>query len=185
MEPIFFETTSDFRNWLDKNHDSKKELLVGFYKVASGKPSMSWSGSVDEALCFGWIDGVRKSIDSESYSIRFTPRKPSSIWSAVNIKKVEQLIKSKLIKPEGLQAFALRSEAKSSIYSHENPTAKLDEKLESEFRKNKVAWNFFNAQPPGYKKVILHWITSAKQEKTKESRLEKVIRESENGKRLQ
>jgi len=123
--PIFFATASSFRKWLEKNHDKASELLVGFYKVKSGKPSMSWSESVDEAICFGWIDGVRKSIDDESYSIRFTPRKPGSIWSAINIQKVESLSGQGLMQDSGMTAFEKRKEHKSRIYSYEKPPESL------------------------------------------------------------
>ncbi|MCS3529748.1 YdeI family protein [Chryseobacterium sp. JUb7] len=184
MNATFFETQEDFRDWFEKNHATEKELLVGFYKVGTKKISMTWPQSVDQALCFGWIDGIRKSIDHESYSIRFTPRKPTSIWSAINIKKVEDLSKAGLMKPEGLKAFELRKEEKSAIYSHEKEPAMLDPAYEKQFKTNKKAWEFFNNQAPSYKKVILHWITSAKQEKTRLSRLEKTIIESELGKRV-
>lgn len=184
MSPTFFPTPQDFRNWLEKNHKSEKELLVGFYKVATKKPSMTWSESVDQALCFGWIDGVRKSIDEESYSIRFTPRKPTSIWSAINIKKIEDLTKAGLMTPQGLKAFELRKPERSAIYSHEKELASLYPDYEKQFKANKKAWEFFNNQAPSYQKVMLHWITSAKQEKTRLSRLEKTIRESEQGKRV-
>src|SRR6187549_365301 len=125
MTPTFFANQSDFRKWLQKNHTKETELLVGFYKVGSGKPSMTWSQSVDQALCFGWIDGVRKSIDKDSYQIRFTPRKQTSIWSAVNIKKIEELTKQGLMQPEGLASFEKKQEAKSKIYSHENKETKF------------------------------------------------------------
>jgi uncharacterized protein YdeI (YjbR/CyaY-like superfamily) len=184
MNAIFFETQEEFRNWLEKNYKTEKELLVGFYKVGTKKPSITWSQSVDHALCFGWIDGVRRSIDDESYSIRFTPRKPTSIWSAINISKVGELTKAGLMKPEGLQAFELRKEEKSAIYSHEKELATLDPEFEKQFKANKKAWEFFNNQAPSYKKVMLHWIMSAKQEKTRVSRLEKTIRESEEQKRV-
>ncbi|UMQ41402.1 YdeI/OmpD-associated family protein [Chryseobacterium sp. Y16C] len=184
MSATFFPTPQDFRNWLEKNHQNEKELLVGFYKVATKKPSMTWSESVDQALCFGWIDGVRKSIDEESYSIRFTPRKPTSIWSAINIKKIEDLTKAGLMTPQGLKAFELRKPERSAIYSHEKELASLYPDYEKQFKANKKAWEFFNNQAPSYQKVMLHWITSAKQEKTRLSRLEKAIRESELGKRV-
>lgn len=184
MSAIFFPTPQEFRNWLEENHQNEKELLVGFYKVGTKKPSMTWSESVDQALCFGWIDGVRKSIDIESYSIRFTPRKPTSIWSAINIKKIEDLTKAGLMTPQGLKAFELRKEEKSAIYSHEKEPATLDPEFEKQFTANKKAWEFFNNQAPSYKKVMFHWIMNAKQEKTRLSRLEKTIRESELGKRV-
>ena len=184
MTPIFFDTPTAFRKWLEKNHNKKTELLVGFYKVDSGKPSMTWSQSVDQALCFGWIDGVRKSIDEKSYTIRFTPRKPSSIWSAINIKKVEELRKAGHMTPEGEKAFGFRSESKSAIYSHENELATLDPNFSKQFMKAKEAWKFFTAQAPSYRKVMTHWIMSAKQEKTRVSRLEKTILFSGQQKRV-
>ncbi|MCD1118163.1 YdeI/OmpD-associated family protein [Chryseobacterium turcicum] len=184
MSATFFPTPQDFRNWLDKNHKTEQELLVGFYKVGTQKPSMTWSESVNQALCFGWIDGVRKSIDEESYSIRFTPRKKDSIWSVINIKKIEELTKLGLMKNEGLEAFKLRKEDKSGIYSHEKEPAQLKPEYEKQFKTNKKAWEFFEKQAPSYKKVMIHWIMSAKQEKTQLSRLEKTIIESEKEKRV-
>ncbi|MBL7913035.1 MAG: YdeI/OmpD-associated family protein [Bacteroidia bacterium] len=184
MKPTFFPKPSDFRKWLNKNHKKEKELLVGFYKVSSGKPSISWPQSVDEALCFGWIDGVRRSINEESYCIRFTPRKPKSIWSAINVKKIEELTKKGLMKPEGVAAFKLLAENKSKIYSHENKTKKLSPTYEKKFKTNKKAWEFFTTQAPSYQKVMIHWIMTAKQEKTQLSRLEKTISESAKQKRV-
>ena len=184
MTATFFATPTEFRTWLKKHHKKEKELLVGFYKVGSNKPSITWSQSVDQALCFGWIDGVRKSIDNESYSIRFTPRKLNSIWSAINIKKVEELTKSGQMTSEGKKAFELRTEKRSIIYSHEKEPTPLDPSYEQEFKKNTLAWTFFNKQSPSYKKVIVHWIMSAKQEKTRLSRLEKTIQISKEQKRM-
>ncbi len=184
MKATFFATQLEFRKWLKKNHLKEKELIVGYYKVDSGKPSMSWSQSVDEALCFGWIDGVRRSIDKESYCIRFTPRRSTSIWSDINIKKVEELTKLGLMTNEGQKAFALRKENKSRVYSHEKEPSHLDANYEKQFKKNKTAWAFFNTQAPSYKKVMVHWIMSAKQEKTRLSRLEKTITISEQQKRV-
>jgi uncharacterized protein YdeI (YjbR/CyaY-like superfamily) len=184
MNPTFFATQEQFRTWLEKHHQKETELLVGFYKVNSKKPSMSWSQSVDQALCFGWIDGVRKSIDDQSYTIRFTPRKKSSIWSAINIRKIEDLTKAGFMTPEGQKAFDLRSEERSRIYSHETEPAVLDPDFEKQFKANKTAWEYFYAQPPSYKKVMIHWITSAKQEKTRLSRLEKAINISAEQKRM-
>ena len=185
MKPTFFPTSQQFRQWLEENHNTEKELLVGFYKIGTKKPSMTWPESVDQALCFGWIDGIRKSIDEESYSIRFTPRKATSIWSAVNIKKMEELTKAGLMTEAGQKAFELRKEEKSAIYSHENEQAELSSEYEEQFKANPKAWDFFGKQAPSYRKVMLHWIMSAKQEKTRLSRLEKTIRESENQKRMQ
>ncbi|MEP7196113.1 MAG: YdeI/OmpD-associated family protein [Saprospiraceae bacterium] len=184
MNARFFETQEKFRAWLEKNHKKETELLVGFYKISSKKSSMNWSQSVDQALCFGWIDGVRKSIDNESYCIRFTPRRSTSIWSAININKIEVLIKSGLMKPEGLEAFNLRTENKSRIYSHEKVPVPLLVSYENKFKMNKKAWEYFNLQAASYKKVMIHWIMSAKQEKTQWSRLDKAIRFSEEQKRM-
>lgn len=184
-EPVtFFQTQDDFRKWLESHHEKETELIVGFYKVDSGKPSMNWSQSVDHALCFGWIDGVRKSIDKESYSIRFTPRRSTSNWSAINIKKIEVLTKAGLMKPAGLKAFSLRKENKSEIYSYENDKLFPGSNYEMQFRENKIAWDFFMKQPPSYRKTILRWIMSARQEKTIQSRLEKTIKESEQQRRV-
>jgi uncharacterized protein YdeI (YjbR/CyaY-like superfamily) len=184
MKPTFFATQFEFRKWLEKHHKKETELLVGFYKVDSGKPSMTWSQSVDQALCFGWIDGIRKSIDKESYSIRFTPRKRTSIWSAINIKKIEVLTKAGLMTPEGLKAFSFRKEHKSKIYSHEKEPVKLSPNYEKQFKQNKLAWDYFMKQAPSYKKVMFHWIMNTKHEKTRQSRLEKTIKESEQQRRV-
>lgn len=184
MTPTFFPTQEKFRAWLEKHHEKETELLVGFYKVKSKKPTMSWSESVDQALCFGWIDGVRKSIDEESYTIRFTPRKKSSIWSAINIKKIEALTKAGLMKEAGIKAFELKSEERSKIYSHENETYLLDPELEKRFKANKIAWEYFSSQAPSYRKVVIHVIMTAKQEKTRISRLEKAIKFSAEQKRM-
>jgi uncharacterized protein YdeI (YjbR/CyaY-like superfamily) len=184
MFPKFFAKQSDFRKWLVKNHKTQTELLVGFYKVNSGKSSMTWPQSVDEALCFGWIDSVRNRIDVESYSIRFTPRKPTSIWSAVNIKKIEDLTKKGMMQPDGLAAFEKRTENKSKVYAYEHETAKLSPEFEKTFKANKNAWAFFTAQAPSYQKTMMHWIMRAKQEATQLSRLEKTISVSENQKRV-
>lgn len=184
MAPVFFPSSSDFRKWLEKNHDKEFELLVGFYKVDSGKQSMTWSESVDEALCFGWIDGVRKSMNSESYTIRFTPRKIKSIWSDVNIKKVEDLTKKGLMHSSGLAIFEKRKESNSKIYSYENEPVKLEEGFEKKLKANVKAWTFFNSQAPSYQKTAVHWIMSAKQEVTRLSRLEKLIAASEASQRV-
>ncbi len=184
MKPLFFSTPLEFRKWLSENHNNETELIVGFYKVKSKKRSMSWSQSVDEALCFGWIDGVRKSIDHERYCIRFTPRKSTSNWSAVNIKKMEVLIESGLMQPSGLSSYKLRKESKSKIYAYEQKVVELSAKYKKIFKSNKKAWDFFRAQAPSYQKKMIHRIMSAKQEKTQLSRLEKTIKESEQLKRV-
>lgn len=179
MTATFFATPTAFRMWLKKHHKKEPELIVGFYKVDSGKPSMTWSQSVDQALCFGWIDGVRKSINKESYCIRFTPRKRKSIWSGINIKKVEELKESGLMTPDGQNAFNLRTENKSKVYAYEKPPVDLTPDYVKQFKVNRSAWSFFNLQAPSYRKVMIHWIMSAKQEKTRLSRLEKTIKISE------
>jgi uncharacterized protein YdeI (YjbR/CyaY-like superfamily) len=184
MLPKFFIDQADFRKWLEINHKKETELLAGFYKKNSGKPNMTWSQSVDEALCFGWIDGVRRSIDKDSYCIRFTPRRPTSIWSTVNIKKVVELIKQGLMQPEGLDIYRHRKEEKSGVASYENETKRLDKYLEIKFKANSSAWEFFTKQAPSYQKTIIHWIMIAKQEATKITRLEKTINESEKQKRV-
>lgn len=184
MTPTFFATQNEFRKWLQKHHKKETELLVGFYKVGSGKASMTWSESVDQALCFGWIDGVRRTVDEDSYCIRFTPRKATSIWSKINIKKVEELTKAGLMTEAGFKAFSLRKEHKSGIYSHEKEPTSFSADFEKQFKKKKAAWDFFNQQAPSYKKVITHWVMSAKQEATRQSRLEKLIKASEEKKRV-
>lgn len=181
----FFSTENDFREWLERNHDKETELIVGFYKVNSGKPSMTWPQSVGQALCFGWIDGIRKSIDEESYYIRFTPRRSDSNWSAINIKKINELTKASLMKPAGLKAFSMRKEEKSEIYSYENNEIQLDLAFEKQFKDNEKAWDFFMRQAPSYRKAVIRWIMSAKQEATRQARLLKTINQSEQQKRLQ
>lgn len=185
MEPHFFTTQHDFRKWLDKNHQKETELIVGFYKVGSGKPSMTWPESVDQALCYGWIDGVRKSFNEDSYTIRFTPRKPTSIWSAINIDKMDALIAKKLVTPAGLAAYQKRTENRSRVYSHERTEdAQLSAEMEKAFKANKPAWEFFMKQAPYYRKTVIHLIVSAKQEKTQQSRFEKLLTASADGKRI-
>ncbi|HEV7429218.1 MAG TPA: YdeI/OmpD-associated family protein [Thermoanaerobaculia bacterium] len=184
MQPHFFATPADFRKWLAKNHASATELLVGFYKKDSGKPSITWPESVDEALSFGWIDGVRRRIDDVSYSIRFTPRKKTSTWSAINIARVAELTKLGRMQPAGLRAFAQRRAEKSAIYSYENEVRTLSAEDEKKFRANRNAWDFFNAQPPGYRRVAFYWVTSAKKEETRARRLATLIEDSANSRRL-
>ena len=184
MEPTFFPTQDDFRAWLKKNAKKEKELLVGFYKMDSGIPSMSWPESVDQALCFGWIDGVRRGRDEVSYTIRFTPRKPTSIWSSINIAKVEKLTAQKLMMPEGIAAFELRKDHKSSIYSYEKEAVPLSPEYEEMFKKEKKAWAFFSTQPPGYQRQMIHRVMDAKQKATQLSRLGNLIRLSKEGVRM-
>lgn len=182
MEPVFFETPAEIRAWFEENHDTAKEVLVGFYKTKSGKPSITWPESVDEALCFGWIDGRGKRIDDLSHSIRFTPRRARSIWSAVNIRKVEDLTRQGRMHPAGLKAFEARSEERSRIYSHEQAgLPELDSVMDQQFQANEKAWNFFQSQAPSYRKAALWWVVSAKREPTKANRLATLIDDSENG----
>lgn len=183
MKPTFFPTPSAFRNWFEEHHETSKELWVRFYKKSSGKPSITWPESVDAALCFGWIDGVRKSIDENSYMIRFTPRKPESKWSAVNVRKVKELRKLGLMRPEGLKLFKQRKEKVGYSYE-QRESVQLDQAYQKQFRANKKAWDFFQQQPPWYQKVTVYWVMSAKQEETRARRLAKLIEGSAKGKRL-
>lgn len=181
MKPLFFSTQSDFRKWLSKNHDSADELWVGYYKKDSRIPSITWPQSVDEALCFGWIDGIRKSVDEVSYMIRFTPRRPKSNWSAVNIKRVKELMILGLMQIPGLAVFEKREENRSEVYSFERKAVKLNKKYETVFRKNKKAWVFFCTQSPSYRKPAMWWVMSAKQEETRSKRLAQLIKDSGAG----
>lgn len=177
IDPLFFENAREFRHWLKANAASSTELIVAYHKVATHRASMSYSESVDEALCFGWIDGIRRRIDDQTYAIRFTPRRSSSIWSAVNIAKVERLRAEGRMTHAGEKAFALRSEKKSAVYAHEQ--ASLPELSFAQlriFRRNRRAWQYFQTTPPGYQKLALHWITSARKDDTSALRLSKLIR---------
>jgi uncharacterized protein YdeI (YjbR/CyaY-like superfamily) len=184
LKPKFFRTPADFRSWLEKNHTTATKLWVGFYKKDSGKPSITWPESVDQALCFGWIDGIRKRVDEISYQIRFGPRRRGSIWSAINIKRAKELVRQKQMRPTGLKAFAARIENKSGIYSYEQRSTELSQPYANLLKKNKAAWNFFEKQPPSYRKMIGWWIVSAKKEETRMARLAKLISESAKRKRL-
>lgn len=185
MKPTFFAKPADFRKWLAKNHSKADELLVGYYKVGSGKASMTWPESVDEALSYGWIDGVRKSLDTESYTIRFTPRRQDSFWSNRNIASAKRLIKAGRMKPAGLKAYKQRLGVKSGAYSFEQEEiAPFSAPLEKKFKASKKAWEFFTKQPPGYQKTMRHWIVTAKQEKTQLKRLDRLIEVSQNEKRI-
>ena len=183
-DPIFFATPAAFRNWLKKNYSSSREQWIGFYRKGSGQPSITWPESVDEALCVGWIDGIRKSVDEFSYKIRFTPRRRGSIWSAVNIKRVGILSDERRMQPAGLKAFAARKENKSGIYAYEQRRAELEEPYNGMLKKDNAAWTFFQAQAPWYRKQIGWWVISAKKEETRMKRLEKLIETSAKGKRL-
>lgn len=180
----FFPTQKHLRRWFEKNNNKEKELWLGYHKVSTGKPSVNWSQSVDEAICFGWIDGIRKSIDDESYCIRFTPRNPKSNWSAVNIKKAESLTRLGFMKPEGLKTFSYRKEEKSKIYSYENPVVSFDKSYEKRFKANKQAWKYFKLTTPSYQKTTTRWVMSAKQEATRLKRLDELIRDCSLGKKI-
>ena len=179
MKPTFFATSAAFRAWLEGHHNEAAELWVGFHKIGSGKPSITWPESVDQALCFGWIDGVRQGIDDGTYAIRFSPRKPGSIWSAANQKRIQELSKEGLVQAAGLAAFKARRPGKSGVYSYEQRTAaKLQPNEERRLRANRPGWKFFHAQAPSYRKAAIWWIVSAKKEETREKRLEELIRYS-------
>ena len=182
--PRFFSTPEGFRAWLHRYHSTATELLVGFYKRDSDRPSMTWPESVDEALCYGWIDGVRRSIDDASYSIRFTPRKHKSIWSNVNIAKVGALIEQGRMAPMGLAAWARRDEERSGVYAFERKAAAFDVEMEGVFRRNRKAWSYFESQPPGYRRLAAHYVSSAKRADTRARRLSALIEHSANGERL-
>jgi uncharacterized protein YdeI (YjbR/CyaY-like superfamily) len=185
VEPIFFETPSEFRAWLEAHHAEARELWVGFHKKGSGKPSITWPESVDEALCFGWIDGVRKSLGEESYVIRFTPRKTRSTWSAVNIMRMQELIAEGRARAAGLAAFGARTDDRSAIYAYEQRrTAKLEPEHERELRANPEAWAYFQSRPPSYRRTAIWWIVSAKREETRLRRLRTLIEDSAAGRTL-
>lgn len=185
MKPRFFPTPADFRRWFEKHHADTPELWVGFYKKASGHPSITWPDSVDEALCVGWIDGLRKSIDDDSYMIRFTPRKPGSTWSAVNTRRAKELIDSGRMRPAGLRAFEGRDPEKTNLYSFEQrQSAVLEPALLKRFKANAKAWQYFESQPPGYRRIAMFWVMSAKQEATRARRLDTLIRDSAAGLRI-
>jgi uncharacterized protein YdeI (YjbR/CyaY-like superfamily) len=185
MEPIFFENPAELRAWLEKNHETEPELIVGVHRKATGKPSVTWPQIVDEALCFGWIDGIRRGIDDESWSIRLTPRKPTSNWSSVNVRRVAELEKEGRMTAAGRAAFEKRREDRSGIYSYERrKEAKLDPEQEREFKGNAEAYEFFASQPRGYRRTAIHWVVSAKREETRRRRLATLIEDSASGRRL-
>jgi uncharacterized protein YdeI (YjbR/CyaY-like superfamily) len=185
MKPTFFRTPAEFRRWLERHHDTAPELWVGFHKKGSGKPSITYPEALDEALCFGWIDGVRKSIDDTSYVNRFTPRRPRSNWSAVNVKRVEELTKQGRMRPSGLEAFAARDPERTAVYSYEQRKfEKLSAAYETKLKMNKAAWAFFRAQAPWYQRAVSRWVMSAKREETRLSRLATLIDDSARQRRI-
>ena len=181
MNPRFFKSQSEFRRWLEKNHAQETELLLGFYKKGSGKASITYPEALDEALCFGWIDGVRRSLGDDGYTIRFTPRKAKSIWSNVNVRHVERLKKLGRMAPAGLEAYALRDPKKTGIYAFENRPRELSPGYEKQFRSNKKAWEFFEKQPPGFKRLMIFRVMEGKQEETRQRRLAQLIEASAKG----
>jgi uncharacterized protein YdeI (YjbR/CyaY-like superfamily) len=182
--PEFFATPAEFAAWLEHQHETATELTVGFYKRGSGKPSMTWPESVEVALCFGWIDGVRRGLDEDSYTIRFTPRKPGSHWSKVNVAKAQALIERGEMRPAGKSAFEQRRADRTGRASYErDEPAKLDPEQERRLRANPEAWAFFSAQPPWYRRTATHWVTSAKRPETRERRLQRLIEECAAGRR--
>lgn len=184
MEPRFFKTPQSLRAWFDVHHATDQELLVGFHKMGSGLQSITWPESVDQALCFGWIDSVRRGIDDVSYTNRFTPRKAGSTWSVKNIARVAELTEMGLMHPAGMAAFERRTEARSGIYSFEQERIELERAHEKMFRGNPAAWTFFQEQPPSYRKTATWWVISAKREETRLRRLETLIEDSANGRRI-
>ena len=178
-KPTFFKFSTKLHDWYLKNHGKKKELLIGFYKKDSGKPSITYHEALNEALSFGWIDGIRKSIDDLSYSIRYTPRKKNSIWSAVNIKRIGELSQLGRMHPAGLQTFQARDLKRAGLYSFEQKNHELAKNYEKKFKANKKAWSFFQSKPPSYRKPSIHWVMSAKQEETRQRRLDILIHDSE------
>ena len=184
MQPKFFTSPDKFRAWLERNHDGATELLIGFHKKSSGKKSVTYAEALDEALCFGWIDGVRKNLNETSYTIRFTPRKPTSIWSNINVKHVERLQKDGRMHRAGTEAYERRAPERTGIYSFENAPRKLPTEYEKTFRQNKAAWKFFQEQPAGYKRQMIFRTVSAKKEETRLRRLKQLIESSEKGERM-
>lgn len=185
MTARYFASAAEFRRWLDANHATERELLVGFFKKASGKTGISYQDALDEALCFGWIDGVKRRVDAERYTHRFTPRQAVSIWSLVNARRVAELIKLKRMAAPGLDAWNRRDAKKTGVYSFENRPKTFDAALERAFRKHAAAWKFFSAQPPGYQKLMTFYVMSAKQQETRERRLVRLMTSSAKGQRIQ
>ena len=185
MKAVYFKTAAEFRRRLAAHHASEHELLVGFYRKASGKPGISYKEAVDEALCFGWIDGIKKRVDEERYTHRFTPRKQDSIWSLVNARRVKELIALKRMAKPGLEAWQRRDPKKTGMYSFENRPQTFDAALERQFRKQPAAWTFFRAQPPGYQRLMTFFVMGAKQQETRLRRLDRLITASAAGMRIQ
>src|SRR6516165_407393 len=182
---LFFARSDDFRWWLEKHHQSSTEQWIGFHRKASGRSSITWPEAVDEALCFGWIDGLRKTIDTGSYKIRFTPRRPGSNWSAINMARMKELTRDSRVRPAGITAFQKRTPAKSRVYSYENrKAARLSSAATTLFRAESAAWKFFQQQPKSYRQTAIWWVSSARRAPTQENRLQRLIASSKAGRRL-
>lgn len=184
MKITYFKSAAAFRTWLEQHHATERELFVGFYKKASGRAGLTYAEAVDEALCFGWIDGVKRRVDQFSYQHRFTPRTAKSIWSRINIQHAERLIKTGRMTPAGRKASAARDPKRSEVYSFENAPRQLPPAGERRFRADRTAWDFFQRQPPGYRRVATFWVVSAKKTETQTRRLEQLIVDSRAGRRL-
>jgi uncharacterized protein YdeI (YjbR/CyaY-like superfamily) len=184
LDPVYFASAAELREWLMEHHATANELWIGYYKKASGTPSITHSEAIDEALCFGWIDGVRKSVDHERFVNRFTPRRARSNWSQVNIARVRELIRAGRMTPAGLAEFEKRSDSSSAEYSYENRPTNLPGEYESLFRKNHAAWNFFESQPPGYRRTAIWFVMSARKDETRLRRLSTLIEDSSKGQRI-
>jgi uncharacterized protein YdeI (YjbR/CyaY-like superfamily) len=183
MDVTFFESSTDFRRWLVLHHENASSLQVGFYKKGSGKPTITYQEALDEALCFGWIDGVRRGLDADTYTIRFTPRRPNSFWSLVNIRRATELSALGLMQPPGLRAFEERDEDRSERYSYEPGSRSLNPEYERAFQANQPAWTFFQGQAPSYQRAATWWVMSAKRPETRERRLAALIEASAQGRR--
>ncbi len=185
MKPTFFPSPAELRAWLEEHHETKRELLVGYYKTKTKKPSITWPQSVDEALCFGWIDGVRRSLGEEAYTIRFTPRRPTSIWSAINVARVAELTKLGRMRPAGLRAFAARTPERTGVYSFERSAAAvLSPAEEKVLRANRKARAFFESQAPWYRRTAIHWVISVKRDETRARRFAQLLADSAAGKTI-
>jgi uncharacterized protein YdeI (YjbR/CyaY-like superfamily) len=180
-EPIYFGSPQEFYDWLEEHHDTEAEVYVGFHKQHTGKRAMSWSAAVDQALCFGWIDGRVNKIDDDRYMQRFTPRKPGSNWSKVNVQKVGKLKEAGLMRPAGLAAFEKRKDYRTGVYSFERENWELPPEYEARLRANAAAAAYFDGRPPSYRRAAIHWVLSAKREETRERRLAQLIEDSANG----
>ena len=181
---VFFASPDELREWFDAYHETADELWVGYHRKATGRPTVSWPQAVDEALCVGWIDGVRYRLDEERHAQRFTPRRKGSIWSVINTKRAQELIAEGRMRPAGLKAFEARSPEKTALYSYEREAAAFTTEQQARFEADEAAWRFFQAQAPSYRRSITHWVSSAKRDETRERRFEKLLEDSRAGRRI-